>query len=141
VAIYLDSVRLHTKTSYYRFFDSLRDLRERSLPGAPAPKSLEPPAQLSFDRPALLLKEHEAEDPAKRCGAGFTVCSAYVCLPKPLRDCIASDLTARPRNRLIVIGYPVKGFPLPQRRRLDPGSSIEMRLWTFEADRVEIKVF
>jgi hypothetical protein len=94
-AIYLDWVGLHTEKSYYGYFESLRKMSEKSRPGAPGPQTYDPPAQISFERPALVLSEHEAEDPAKRIGAGFTLCSAYVCLQKPLRDRIASDLMAR----------------------------------------------
>jgi hypothetical protein len=78
-SIYLCWVKLHIKASYYWFFDMLREPYEKS--GLPVPASLDPPARPSFDRPVLILKEHEAEDGATRSGTGFTTCSAHVCLP------------------------------------------------------------
>jgi hypothetical protein len=138
-SIYLCWVALHIKASYYGFFQRLRDSYEKS--GRPVPASLEPPARPSFERPVLILQEHEAEDGATRSGTGFTTCSAYVCLPAPLRDGIGTELTSRPQNRLIVVGFPIDRFDLPQRRDIVPNSEFDARKWTFEVAEVEIKVF
>jgi hypothetical protein len=138
-SIYLYWVKLHIKASYYGFFDRLRQAHEKS--GLPVPASLDPPARPSFDRPVLILKEHEAEDGATRSGTGFTTCSAYVCLPAPLRAGIGAELLSRPRNRLIVVGFPIDRFDLPQRRNIEPNSQFDARMWTYEVTDVEIKVF
>jgi hypothetical protein len=58
-----------------------------------------------------------------------------------LRDGIGAELSSRPQNRLIVIGFPIDRFDLPQRRDIVPNSEFDARMWTFEVDNVEIKVF
>jgi hypothetical protein len=136
-SIYLCYAHLHTKTSYYGFFDMLRKAYEQT-PWASAGL---PPVRPSFDRPALILKEHEFEDGATRSGAGFTTFTAYVCLPAPLRDGIGAELKSRTKNRLVVVGFPIDHFDLPQERKIVPNSKFDARLWTFEVDDVEIKVF
>lgn len=130
---------IHSKTSYYRYYEKMLEFYPKGR--TPPPGLGEPPARPSFDKPALVLHEHEAEDPARRDGAGFTVCSGEVCLPSPLRAGIASELRANPRKRLIVIGFPVAPFDLPQSRQMEPNSKIDARKWVFETDTVEIKVF
>ncbi len=139
-SIPLWSVAIHSKTSYYRFYENLQEMVRRS--GATPPEGYgEPPARISFERPALILQEHEAEDPRLRAGAGFTVTSAFVCLPKPLRDKIGAELQARLAERWIVLGFPVARFDLPQSRQITPNSDFKGGLWVFETDGVEIEVF
>jgi hypothetical protein len=138
-SIYLCLVKLHIKASYYGFFDMLRGPYKKS--GLPVPASLAPPARPSFDRPVLILKEHEAEDGATRSGTGFTTCSAYVCLPTPLRAGIGAELLSGPQNRLIVVGFPIDLFDLPQRRDIEPNSEFDARMWMYEVNDVDIKVF
>ena len=140
-SIYLYWVALHTRTSFLRFYDKLREDHEILSPGRPFPKGSEPPTRPSFVRPALILHEHEAEDMATRSGAGVTVFSAHVCLPAAVREGIGVELVARRGERLIAIGFQVAQFEFPQRRYISPNSELDRRVLTFEVDEVEIKVF
>ena len=110
-SIFLSSVALHTKTSYAWFYDRFGG----------------PPARLAFDRPALVLSEHEAEDPRRRDGAGFTTASE-------------AGLRAQPRQRWIVIGFDHPRFALPQSRDIASEAGFKGRLWTIETSDVEIVV-
>ena len=124
-SIFLSNVVLHTRTSYETFYAQFGG----------------PPAQISFDRPALVLHEHEAENPQWREGMGVTTTSAAVCLPKVLRDGIGAELQAQPQNRCIVVGFPHRQFALPQPRTVPPNSAFIGRVWIVETDDVEIDVF
>lgn len=107
----------------------------------PPPGFGEPPARPSFEKPALVLHEHEAEDPARRDGAGFTLFTAEVCLPSDLRAGIARELKAKPKDRVITIGFPIAPFELPLSRKVDRNRPLdEARLFVFETDTAEIKV-
>lgn len=138
--ILVDWAHLHSKRSYYRFYEKMLENYPKGR--TPPPGLGEPPARPSFDKPALVLHEHEAEDPARRDGAGFTLFTAEVCLPADLRAGIANELKAKPKDRVIVVGFPVAPFELPLSRKLDRNQPLDKpRLFVFETDTVEIKVF
>lgn len=138
-AIMLDWAHLHSKTSYYRFYERFLETHPK---GQPLPQLGCPPARPSFDKPALVLHEHEAEDPRWRDGAGFTILTAEVCLPGPLRDGLARELRQRPAKRLVVVGFPVPPFDLPLSRTIEKNAPIDNPyLALFETETVEIEVF
>ena len=134
-SIFLSDVFLHSKQSYYGHYDMIAQLNARMGNERP----VEPAARPSFEKPCLILREIEAEDPQKREGMGFTTFVAEVCLPPVYRDPIREKLLSDPdREWMVVLGFPVADFELPAGRQIERGRPFERRVWVFETDDITV---
>jgi hypothetical protein len=136
-SIRLYDVHLHSKQSYYGFYEAIAKINRRlgfEWPSQPATRP-------SFEKPCLIVREIEAEDPGKREGMGITAFVAEVCLPSAYRDPIRERLlTAPKRDWRVVLGFPVADFEMPASRRIERETPFKGRIWVFETDAITVDV-
>lgn len=134
-SIFLSDVFLHSRQSYYGHYDMIAQSYTRMGKECP----FQPAAQPSFEKPCLILRETEAEDPQKREGMGFTTFVAEVCLPPAYRDPIREKLLGDPdRDWMVVLGFPVADFTMPKSRRIERDMPFEERAWVFETEAITV---
>jgi hypothetical protein len=134
-SIFLSDVFLHSRQSYYGHYDMVAQSYARMGKECP----FQPAARPSFERPCLILREIEAEDPQKREGMGFTTFVAEVCLPPAYRDPIRDKLLSDPdRDWRVVLGFPVADFEMPKSRHIARDIAFKGRAWVFETDDITV---
>jgi len=97
-----------------------------------------------FAQSSLQLIEVEAEDPARRVGAGFTALMIYVFLTLTAKEMLKGILEASRgrKDRCYVLGFDVPSLALPPWRKLEAGED-QAKLWkrSIAAPTIELTEF